>query len=472
MFEGEMEMKKFLDEDFMLQGKTAQLLYNKFAKDMPVIDYHCHIDPKDIYEDRCYENITQVWLYGDHYKWRAMRACGIDEKYITGEASDYEKFCKYAEALESAIGNPLYHWSHMELKKYFGFDGVLSRKTADEVLALSSRILRDERLSVRQIISASNVEVICTTDDPADSLIWHQKLKESQYSVKVLPAWRPDKALNIEKADFTEYLHQLEDAAGCRIESVEALKQALLTRMDFFHRQGCSVSDHGLDYVPFMRCDDKELEQIFVKRLLNQPLMASEAEKYKTEMLIFLAEAYRQKDWVLQMHYGCARNNHTLQFNRLGPDTGYDSISNYTPSHKLVGLLDAINCEGGLGKTILYSLNPSDNAVIDSIIGSFQFKGESCNIQHGSAWWFNDHKTGMEAQMTSLANLGVLGKFIGMLTDSRSFLSYTRHDYFRRILCNLIGNWVDNGEFPYDEEILGKIIMGISHDNAKTYFNF
>lgn len=465
-------MKQFLGEDFMLQGETAQALYNKFAKEMPIIDYHCHIDPKEIYEDRCYDNITQVWLYGDHYKWRAMRSCGIDEKYITGNASDYEKFCKYAEALEYAIGNPLYHWSHMELKKYFGFNGVLNRRTADEVWNISRRVLREDKLSVRQIISKSNVAVICTTDDPVDSLIWHQKLRESAYPVKVLPAWRPDKSLNIEKEEYASYLHRLEDAAGYQIGNVKALKQALLKRMDYFAEQGCSISDHGLDYVPFIRCSDEELEQIFTKKMLNQSLTTEEIEKYKTEMLIFLAEAYRQRNWVLQLHYGCARNNHTLQFRRLGPDSGYDSISSYTPSDKLVGLLDAVNCQGGLGKTILYSLNPSDNAVIDSIIGSFQFKGESCNIQHGSAWWFNDHKAGIEQQLTSLANLGVLGKFIGMLTDSRSFLSYTRHDYFRRILCNLIGNWVDHGEYPYDEELLGNIIMGISHDNAETYFNF
>ncbi len=465
-------MKQFLGEDFMLQGETAQVLYNKFAKNMSIIDYHCHIDPKEIYEDRCYDNITQAWLYGDHYKWRAMRACGIDEKYITGNASDYEKFCKYAEALEYAIGNPLYHWSHMELKKYFSFDGVLNRRTADEVWNISRKVLREDKLSVRQIISKSNVEVICTTDDPVDSLIWHQKLRESAYPVKVLPAWRPDKSLNIEKEEYASYLHRLEDAAGYQIGSVKALKQALLKRMDYFAGQGCSISDHGLDYVPFIRCSDEELEQIFTKKMLNQSLTTEEIEKYKTEMLIFLAEAYTQRNWVLQLHYGCARNNHTLQYQRLGPDSGYDSISSYTPSDKLVGLLDAVNCQGGLGKTILYSLNPSDNAVIDSIIGSFQFKGESCNIQHGSAWWFNDHKAGMEQQLTSLANLGVLGKFIGMLTDSRSFLSYTRHDYFRRILCSLIGNWVDNGEYPYDEELLGNIIMGIAHDNAETYFNF
>lgn len=465
-------MKQFLGEDFMLQGATAQTLYHKFAENMPIIDYHCHIDPREIYEDQHYDNLTQVWLQGDHYKWRAMRSCGIEERYITGDASDYEKFCKYAETLEYAIGNPLYHWSHMELKKYFGFDGVLNRRTADEVWNLSCRVLREEQLSVRQIIARSNVEVICTTDDPADSLIWHQKLKESGYPVKVLPAWRPDKALNIEKEEFAAYLMRLEAAAGRRIQSAGALKQALAERMDYFAAQGCSVSDHGLDYVPFMRCSEKELEQIFSKKMRNQPLTAEETEQYKTEMLLFLAAAYRQRGWVLQLHYGCARNNHTLQFQKLGPDTGYDSISSYTPSDKLVGFLDAVNCQGGLGKTILYSLNPADNAVIDSIIGSFQFQGESCSIQHGSAWWFNDHKAGMEQQLTSLANLGVLGKFIGMLTDSRSFLSYTRHDYFRRILCSLIGGWVDHGEYPYDEETLGRMIRGIAHDNAETYFNF
>lgn len=465
-------MKNFLDKDFMLQGKTAQELYVKFAKKMPIIDYHCHIDPKEIYEDRCYENLTQLWLYGDHYKWRVMRACGIEEKYITGSASDYDKFCRYAEALEYAIGNPLYHWSHMELEKYFGFKGVLNRDTADKVWSLSQRILKEERLSTRQIISKSNVEVICTTDDPADSLCWHLKLKESGYPVKVLPAWRPDKALHLESDDFLEYLQRLEDVSQCRINRVDTLKEVLVKRMNYFAEAGCSVSDHGLEYVPYARCSDRELESIFSKRLSGQQISALEKEKFKTEMLIFLATEYKRRNWVMQIHYGCDRNNHSIQFRRLGPDTGYDSICNFTPSDKIVDFLDAVNCEGGLGKTILYSLNPSDNAVIDSIIGSFQSEGKSCNIQHGSAWWFNDHKAGMEQQLTSLANLGVIGKFIGMLTDSRSFLSYTRHDYFRRILCSLIGKWVDDGEYPYDEEMLGRIIKGISHDNAETFFNF
>lgn len=465
-------MRQFMDQDFLLKTETAKRLFHDYAADMPIIDYHCHINPKEIYEDLQYENITQVWLYGDHYKWRAMRSCGIDEYYITGEASDYEKFCKFAETLEYAIGNPLYHWSHLELKKYFGYDGVLSRKTAEQVWNLTKAAFAEGGLSVRNIIRKSNVEVICTTDDPIDSLEWHEKIGESDFDVKVLPAWRPDKAVNIEKETFADYIRQLEEAAETEIVDIASLKAALTKRMDYFQERGCSVSDHGLDFVPYVRCTEEQLADIFNSGKQGYPLTPVEIEGYKTEMMLFFAEEYRRRGWVMQLHYGCRRDNNQKMFEKLGPDTGFDCISNYTPADKLASFLDAANGGSGLPKTILYSLNPEDNAVIGTLIGCFQGSEVPGKIQHGSAWWFNDHKKGMEEQMTTLASLGLLGKFIGMLTDSRSFLSYTRHEYFRRILCNLIGTWVEDGEFPADEELLETIVKGVSHDNAVRYFGF
>ena len=465
-------MRQFMDQDFLLKTETAKRLFHDYAADMPIIDYHCHINPKEIYEDLQYENITQVWLYGDHYKWRAMRSCGIDEYYITGEASDYEKFCKFTETLEYAIGNPLYHWSHLELKKYFGYDGVLSRKTAEQVWNLTKAAFAEGGLSVRNIIRKSNVEVICTTDDPVDSLEWHEKIAESDFEVKVLPAWRPDKAVNIEKETFADYIRQLEEAAETEIVDIASLKAALTKRMDYFQERGCSVSDHGLDFVPYVRCTEEQLADIFNSGRQGYPLTPAEIEGYKTEMMLFFAEEYQRRGWVMQLHYGCRRDNNQKMFEKLGPDTGFDCISNYTPADKLASFLDAANGGSGLPKTILYSLNPEDNAVIGTLIGCFQGSEVPGKIQHGSAWWFNDHKKGMEEQMTTLASLGLLGKFIGMLTDSRSFLSYTRHEYFRRILCNLIGTWVEDGEFPADEELLETIVKGVSHDNAVRYFGF
>lgn len=465
-------MRQFMDQDFLLKTETAKRLFHDYAADMPIIDYHCHINPKEIYEDLQYENITQVWLYGDHYKWRAMRSCGIDEYYITGEASDYEKFCKFAETLEYAIGNPLYHWSHLELKKYFGYDGVLSRKTAEQVWNLTKAAFAEGGLSVRNIIRKSNVEVICTTDDPIDSLEWHEKIGESDFDVKVLPAWRPDKAVNIEKETFADYIRQLEEAAETEIVDIASLKAALTKRMDYFQERGCSVSDHGLDFVPYVRCTEEQLADIFNSGRQGYPLTPAEIEGYKTEMMLFFAEEYQRRGWVMQLHYGCRRDNNQKMFEKLGPDTGFDCISNYTPADKLASFLDAANGGSGLPKTIMYSLNPEDNAVIGTLIGCFQGSEVPGKIQHGSAWWFNDHKKGMEEQMTTLASLGLLGKFIGMLTDSRSFLSYTRHEYFRRILCNLIGTWVEDGEFPADEELLETIVKGVSHDNAVRYFGF
>ncbi len=466
-------MKQFMDKDFLLSNEAAQKLYVDNAADTPILDYHCHINPQEIYEDRQFENITQVWLGGDHYKWRFMRSCGVDERYITGDAPDKEKFIKWAECVGKAIGNPLFHWSHLELQKYFDYHGVLNKKTAEEVWELCNKKLADPSMSVRSLIKQSNVTLICTTDDPVDSLEWHQKIAEdASFDVQVLPAWRPDKAMNLEKPTFGEYLSTLSEVSGVAIRTFADLKQALSARMDFFASKGCSVSDHGLEYVMYAPASDDEVEAIFAKRLAGTIITREEELKYKTAFMVFVGKEYAKRGWVMQLHYGCKRDNNTLQFNKLGPDTGYDCINNYAPSSEIADYLNALIQTDELPKTIIYSLNPNDNQAIGTILGCFQDSTAVAKIQQGSAWWFNDHKTGMQDQMISLANLGNLSGFVGMLTDSRSFLSYTRHDYFRRILCNLLGTWVENGEYPADYETLNEIVKDICYNNAVRYFGF
>ncbi len=467
-------MKAFMDKDFLLETETAKKLFHDYAENTPILDYHCHINPREIAEDRRFENITQVWLGGDHYKWRFMRSCGVDEKYITGDASDYEKFCKWAECLGYAIGNPLFHWSHLELQRYFGYNGVLNKRTADEVWKLCNEKLASPSMSVRNIIRQSNVTLICTTDDPVDSLEWHKKIAEDDsFDVKVLPAWRPDKAMNIEKPDYLDYLDKLTAAAGMtEISTFAALKNALKKRMDFFATMGCCVSDHALEYVMYYPAEEDEIEAIFLKRQNHMVLTKEEEMKFKTAFMLFVGREYHRRDWAMQLHYGCKRDNNTSMYEKLGPDTGYDCINNDAPSSQMADFLNALSATDELPRTILYSLNPNDNQSIGSILGCFQDSSAVAKIQQGSAWWFNDHKVGMQDQMTSLANLGNLSGFVGMLTDSRSFLSYTRHEYFRRILCNMIGNWVENGEFPQDYETLSEIVKNISYYNAKRYFGF
>ena len=467
------KMKAFMDKDFLLETDTAKKLYHDFAETTPILDYHCHINPREIAEDRQFDNITQVWLGGDHYKWRFMRSCGVEEKYITGDASDYEKFCKWAECLGKAIGNPLFHWSHLELRKYFGYTGVLSKKTADEVWNLCNAKLKEASMSVRNLIKQSNVTLICTTDDPIDSLEWHKAIAEDDsFDVQVLPAWRPDKAMNIEKPDFAVYVAKLAAAAGTTITTFAQLKAALTNRMEFFASMGCNVSDHGLEYVMYAPASEEEVASIFAKRLSGEVLTKDEETKYKTAFMVFMGRECHRLNWTMQLHYGCKRDNNKLMYDKLGPDTGYDCINNYAPSAQMADFLNALNVTDQLPRTILYSLNPNDNQAIGTILGCFQDSTAVAKIQQGSAWWFNDHKTGMIDQMISLANLGNLSGFVGMLTDSRSFLSYTRHEYFRRILCNLIGNWVENGEFPEDYDILEEIVKGISYYNAVRYFGF
>ena len=466
-------MKAFMDQNFLLQTQTACDLYHNLAKVTPVLDYHCHINPAEIANDRKFDTITQVWLGGDHYKWRFMRSCGVDEKYITGDATDIDKFFQWAECIGKAIGNPLYHWTHLELQRYFGYNGILNKNTAEEVWNLCNAKLKDDNMSVRGLIKQSNVTLICTTDDPIDSLEYHKQIaQDDSFDVQVLPAWRPDKAINIEKPDYFEYLAKLSEVSGIRIHTFADLKAALVNRLDFFASMGCSISDHGLEYVMFQPAAEEEIEAIFAKRKNGETVTREEELQFKTACMLFLGKQYHRMNWVMQLHYGVKRDNNTLMYKQLGPDTGYDCINNHTPSAQLADFLNALATTDELPKTIIYSLNPNDNAAIGTILGCFQDSTACAKLQQGSAWWFNDHKTGMQDQMISLANLGNLSGFIGMLTDSRSILSYTRHEYFRRILCNLIGNWVENGEFPADMEILEEIVKGISYNNAVNYFAF
>lgn len=462
-----------MDKDFLLETETAQKLYHEYAAKMPILDYHCHINPQEIAEDRKFENITQVWLGGDHYKWRQMRSNGVEEKYITGDASDCEKFQKWAETLERAIGNPLYHWSHLELQRYFGYYGALNGETAEEVWNLCNAKLQEDGMSARNLIRQSNVTLVCTTDDPVDSLEWHEKIAaDESFEVRVLPAWRPDKAMNLEKTDYLEYLKKLEVVSGVKIDSFASLIEALRIRMDYFAEHGCSVSDHGLEYVMYAPASEEEIEAIFAKRLRGEAVSRADELQFKTAYMVALGREYHKKNWVMQLHYGVKRDNNGMIFGKLGPDAGIDCINNYAPSSEMADYLNALAITDELPKTILYSLNPTDNAAIGTIIGCFQSEEARGKIQQGSAWWFNDNKQGMIEQMTSLANLGLLGNFIGMLTDSRSFLSYTRHEYFRRIMCNLIGGWIENGEYPADEKVLGRMVQDISYNNAVRYFGF
>ena len=467
-------MKKFMDKDFLLETETAKKLFHEHAAKMPIIDYHCHINPQEIAEDRQFKNITEVWLGGDHYKWRMIRSNGVDEKYITGdESTDREKFQKFAEALPRAIGNPLYHWTHLELQRYFGVTKTLNGDTAEEIWNICNEKLQSPELSVQGIIKQSNVKVICTTDDPADDLRWHKKIREDgQCSAKVLPAMRPDAALRIEKLEWASYMKRLAEVSDTDIKTMDDIRKALRKRIDFFESMGCKASDHALEYVFCNEATEDQLDDIVAKVLGGKVPTTDEIEKYKTALLLFLGEEYSKRGWAMQIHYSAMRDNNTRMFKKMGPDTGFDSIGSYNCGEGIVALLDAMEKKGCLPKTILYSLNPSDNALIGTIIGSFQGPEVPGKIQQGAAWWFNDTKSGMEAQITNVANLSVLGNVVGMLTDSRSFLSYTRHEYYRRILCNWIGRLVENGEYPDDMDFLGKLVEDISYNNAARYFGF
>ena len=468
-------MKAFMDKGFLLSTETAKHLYENYAdmSKIPVLDYHCHLNPQEIWEDRQFENIAQVWLGGDHYKWRQMRTNGVDEKYITGDATDREKFQKWAETLPKLIGNPLYHWSHLELRYYFGYQGNLNGDTAEEVWNLCNEKLQSPEFSARNLIKMSNVTLVATTDDPADTLEYHQKIKaDESFDVQVLPAWRPEKAMGIDKPDFAAYIEKLSAVSGVEITDFASLKEALVKRLDHFVANGCCISDHSLDYVMYHPASDETIDAILKKKLSGENVTREEYLQYQTAFMLFVAKEYNKRNWVMQLHYGVKRNNNTAMFEKLGADTGFDCIGTSAPMGELADFLNALALTNEVPKTIIYSLNPIDDAAIGTIIGCFQGGGVKNRIQQGSAWWFNDNYSGMKNQMISLANLSALGNFIGMLTDSRSFLSYTRHDYFRRILCQMIGEWVENGEYPNEEKLLAEIIKGISYNNSVNYFGF
>lgn len=465
-------MNTFLSDDFLLCGESAKKLYHEYAKDMPIVDYHCHVSPQEIFDNKRFDNIAQVWLGGDHYKWRLMRSNGVDEYYITGDAPDREKFQKFAEALPRAIGNPMYHWCHLELKKYFGYTGALNGDTAEEVWQLSCNKLQNADMRVRGIIEQSNVAFIGTTDDPTDTLEWHEKLKNDKtFKTTVAPSFRPDKALNLEKDGWREYIAKLGEVSNIKIDGIDSLKAAIKSRIEYFAAHGCKASDHGLDFMVYREAGEADLDKTVKAALSGEGVGINDAQAVKTELLLFCAKEYSRLNWVWQIHYNCMRNPNTAMFEKLGPDSGFDCIGPNNGSISLKMLLDKLYYEDKLPKTVLYSLDGGDNAFIDSLIGAYQGSEIAGKIQHGSAWWFNDNKQGMIDQMVSLANLGILGNFIGMLTDSRSFLSYTRHEYFRRILCNLLGAWVDNGEYPDDYDALGGIVKDICYNNAVRYFD-
>ena len=463
-------MKPFMDRDFMLNNDVAVKLYHDYAENMPIFDYHCHLSPQMMYEDKAFENITQIFLGGDHYKWRYMRSNGIDESYITGDKSEYEKFKAFCSCLQYAVGNPLYHWTHLELQRYFGIDKVITDANCDYIWEECNRIISETKISPSKLINQSNVSVICTTDDPVDNLKWHKEIAEKKHiNAKVLPTLRPDFLINIDKNTFMGYIEKLSAVSGMEIKSYNDAIKAVYSRIDYFHSLGCRISDHALDGVPYNK--DDNADAVFKKAMNGDKISREEADAYKCETLIRLAKKYKELNWAMQLHIGALRNNNSKMFKKLGADAGFDSIADYSIAADLSSLLDAMEQDNNLPKTILYTLNPKDNYVLATMLGNFQSAETAGKIQFGSGWWFNDQRDGMTEQMKALANLGALNKFVGMLTDSRSFLSYTRHEYFRRILCNLIGEWVESGEFPMDYQILGKIVEDISYNNAVKYFN-
>ena len=466
-------MKDFLDDNFLLQTKTAEYLYHEHAAKMPIIDYHCHLIPEQIAENRKFENITQPWLYGDHYKWRAMRTNGVDERFCTGDASDKEKFVKWAETVPFTLRNPLYHWTHLELKRYFGVTDLLNENTAQTIYAKTSEILQSDEYRVQGLLKQMNVEVVCTTDDPVDDLKYHQQIAQSDTTLKVIPAWRPDKVMAVEVLEiYNAYIDLLSEASGIEINSYLTLLEAIKVRHDYFHANGCRLSDHGLENFFAEDYTDEEICVIFKKVRVGSTLMETEILKIKSALLFELAIMDHEKGWTQQFHIGALRNNNSRLFNLLGPDTGFDSIGDFEIALPMSRFLNRLDKDDKLTKTILYNLNPKDNETMATMIGNFQDGSVAGKIQWGSSWWFLDQKDGMEKQINALSNLGLLSQFVGMLTDSRSFLSYPRHEYFRRILCNLLGNDVENGELPNDKALLGNMVENICYNNAKNYFNF
>ena len=466
-------MKAFLNEDFLLQSPTAQTLYHDFAAKMPIIDYHNHLVPQQISEDKQFDNITQIWLYGDHYKWRAMRAHGVDEKYITGNASDEEKFMKWAETVPYTMRNPLYHWTHLELQRYFGVTELLNKDSAKRIYDHCSTLLRTKEYSVRNLLLKMNAKVLCTTDDPIDNLSFHKQIAASGFAIKVLPTFRPDKAMGVDdELIFVEYVNALAEAAGQSIRNLSDYKAAIKSRHDFFHEAGCRLSDHGLEHIYAEEFTNEEIELIFERLITGKLISKKEKWQFKSAMLVYFAHLDHARGWTQQFHLGAIRNNNARLLGSLGPDTGFDSIGDFEQAKPLSAFLNHLDSTNQLAKTILYNLNPRDNELLATMTGNFQDGTIVGKMQFGSGWWFLDQKDGMGKQINALSNMGMLSHFVGMLTDSRSFLSFPRHEYFRRILCNLLGQDVENGELPADIAWLGKLVEDISYKNASAFFNF
>ncbi len=466
-------MKNFLDENFLLHSEAARRLYHEYAKEMPVIDYHCHLPPNLIAADHQFENLTQAWLYGDHYKWRAMRTNGVDESYCTGDRPDWEKFQKWAETVPYTLRNPLYHWTHLELQRYFGVSETVNGHTAKKIYDTCSAQLKTKEFSVRNLLRKMNVRAICTTDDPVDTLEFHAQLKQEGFEIPILPAFRPDNAMNVDDpAKFNGYIKKLETVSNVAISNFNDYLFALENRHDFFASMGCTVSDHGLEEIYVEEFTGWEVEAIFNKVRAGKELNDTERRKFKSAMLVHFAEWDWAKGWVQQFHLGALRNNNSRMLQKLGPDTGWDSIGDFSQGRALGRFLDRLDKEDKLARTIIYNLNPADNELVASMAGNFNDGSVAGKIQFGSAWWFLDQKDGMIRQINALSNMGLLSRFVGMLTDSRSFLSYPRHEYFRRLLCNLFGEEITNGELPNDLEWIGKVVRDICYYNARQYFNF
>lgn len=464
--------KHFIHDNFLLENSYAEELYHNYAKELPIIDYHNHLPPQEMVDNKIYGNLSQVWINGDHYKWRAMRTLGIDEHFITGEASDKDKFLKWAETVPYTLRNPLYHWTHLELARYFGEYDLLSPKTANRIYEETSEKLSSEAYSCQNLLLKMNAELVCTTEDPIDNLQYHKKLSSGDFKVKVSTAFRPDKSILIEAEGYTDYLQKLGEVAQIEIQSYQDLCDALLQRVAYFNENGCKLCDHGLNYIDYLPASNQEINQIFTRKLQGKTLSEEDIQKFHTAILMFLSETYHSYGWVQQFHLGALRNNNARMHRQLGPDTGWDSIGDYPQAVNLSAFLNALDSKDKLTKTILYNLNPSDNEVMATMIGNFNDGSVKGKVQFGSGWWFLDQKDGMTKQLNALSNMGLLSCFVGMLTDSRSFLSFPRHEYFRRLLCQILGDEIKRGELPNDMEWIGKIVQDISYYNAKDYFKF